>query len=144
MSAKLPTSKAKTAYGLLSAVRKLILAEPLRYNQARYIARTDGKHHADNPSDGWQQWVKPLPACGTAGCVAGWVATLKRGDRFSYKQTQGIAARILGLNSDQSEELFGGGAVGGTPQTKSHAKAGARHIAAFQEKYATQLKAKAV
>jgi hypothetical protein len=55
------------------------------------------------------------------------------------------AGEILGLNPEQRRELFRAGAVGASGgQTVAHANAGARHIARFQQKYAKQLKAKAV
>lgn len=141
----LPKSRAKTAYGLLSEVRKLILAEPQRYTQERYIAREGGEHGADCIAG--ECYPKGAPACGTVGCVAGWVATLKHGAAFAYSSTPRIAASVLGLDYEQADELFSGGAlrhVDAQPQTKKYARAGAKHIAAFQKQYADQLKRKAV
>lgn len=137
----LPRSKAKTAYGILSEVRRLILKEPLRYCQTRYIARVDSDGHSVD-SIGPTHVVEHAPPCGTVGCVAGWIATLARGDKFTYNDTQHIAEGVLGLNYDETMELFKGQAVGGTPQTLDHAKRGAAHIAAFQKKYSKELRAK--
>lgn len=145
MKSKMPTSRAKTAYGLLDEVKELILARPKRYDQERFIKRLNGTNGAD--------FLKPsqAPACGTVGCVAGWVATLKRGDTFLYNETPGIAADILGLEPEQRSELFSGSALycGSDTYTLKHgtaryAKAGAEHITRFQKKYAKQLKAKRV
>lgn len=139
MSAKLPKSKAKTAYELLSEVCVLIMNEPLRYDQQRFIARKGGKGGADDSvSRAW-------PSCGTVGCVAGWVATLKTDDAFSYNMTAGIACNILGIDYDQSNELFNGAALRKDPkrqpkpQTVAHARAGVAHIRKFQKKYRAQL-----
>lgn len=140
----IPKSRAKTAFGLLSEIRRLILAEPKRYNQERYIARVGGRNDADEIDP--EIYPKGAPACGTVGCVAGWVATLKHGDAFAYLETAGMAAASLGLTHIQAGELFGGDALdqligNACPQTKAYAQAGAAHIARFQKKYAQQLKA---
>lgn len=148
----LPKSKAKTAYGLLSEVCELITEEPKRYAQRFYIARK-GKiattkrtsYLADDNNE-----VSDFPACGTVGCVAGWVTVLKGPKRFRYWHTHSIAAKILGLpdNQDgwsyQSDELFGSEAATGNSQTPEHAAAGVAHIKKFQAKYASQLRAKRV
>lgn len=139
----LPKSKAKTAYGLLSEVRRLILAEPKRYDQTTYVARVGGAgRSADLDAIGLKR-----PDCGTVGCVAGWVATLKAERAFASELTGLVAANILGLDQEQRGELFRGNALGNikaSKQTKRYAVAGAAHIAKFQEKHAKQLKAKAV
>ena len=135
-AATIPKSKAKTAYSLLSEVRTLILAEPKRYDQTTYIARPDGL------GESYEFTSRGFPSCGTVGCVAGWVATLKGPRLFSYGAAGGIAASILGLGDAQYYELFGGGMVKGNAQTRAHAKSGAAHIAAFQKKYRAQLLAK--
>lgn len=142
-STKIPRSKAKTAYGLLSEVRRLILEEPKRYNQRWWIARLDGKNGALYLS---REQDDIVPACGTVACVAGWVATLKVGNRFTADMAEYVATQKLGLDSDQALELFKESAVpmNLTPQTEAYAKAGAAHIASFQKKYAAQLKAKRV
>lgn len=59
MKAKLPTTKAKTAYGLLTAITKLIIAEPKRYSQHTFIETKDG------PSDVFE--IPQFPECGTVG-----------------------------------------------------------------------------
>lgn len=138
---KLPTSRAKTAYGILSEVRRLILKQPLRYTQQRYIARLGSNGHDVDPI-GPTHTVVVAPPCGTVGCVAGWIATLARGNNFKYSDTPKIAEEVLGMSYVETEELFSGRAVSGTPQTLDHAERGAKHIAAFQKKYSTKLRAK--
>lgn len=132
VSRALPTSKAKNAYDLLSEIAALIIEEPKRYNQGIYVRRA---------SDPYVKEEK-LPACGTVGCVAGWVMTLK--DPMSQRRSDDVgryAQRVLKLDDGQAIELFSGMAIIGTPQTRVYAKRGARHIEAFQQRYADQLKA---
>lgn len=122
----IPKSKAKTAYGLLSEVRALILAEPKRYDQARWISHGSGDNY---------------PRCGTIGCVAGWVDTLKpsRGRHVVDR-----ASAVLGLDYWKSSELFDGAAASGNGQTVRHAKLGAAHIRRFQKSNRAELLAKKV
>ena len=61
----LPTSTAKTAWGLMADVIRAIEQEPRRVRMARYI--TQFHNVVGDPS---------APPCGTAGCLAGWVAIL--------------------------------------------------------------------
>lgn len=135
----MPKSKAKTAYGLLSEIRKLILEEPKRYDQTGWLIR--GKRYAASI------YGDMAPACGTVGCVGGWVQALKGRS----------AGRTLGLNYQQQVELFDGAAAGkrwefsdgGSSRVtvatvRAHARRGAKHIARFQKKYSAQLKAKRV
>lgn len=120
-------SRAKTAYGVLGEVMRLIEEEPRRYNQQDVLFYLPKDESERLPSD---------PPCGTIGCVAGWVHTLTSSRRLAYPSlVLQRAARVLGLNHHLQAELFGGSAVGGTPQTKAHAKNGVRHIAAFRERY---------
>lgn len=134
---KTPTSKAANAYELLSEVRALILAEPRRYNQYRFISRGKSSRPSAHAPQGY-------PRCGTVGCVAGWVATLKHPHKFSYGQAEGIATDLLGLTVWTAARLFSPLAVPGDEQTAEHAEAGAKHIAEFQEKNRAQLLAKKV
>lgn len=141
-------SRVKNAYQLLAYVCKLITAEPLRYNQGRYIARPNGLGGADKePSLGF-------PACGTVGCVAGWVATLKGPKLFTYEETDTLAKDILGLTDSQAWELFSPAPISRLiyaskhgyvlPQTELYAKFGVQHIQAFMQKHSKQLKAKEI
>lgn len=136
----MPKSKAKTAYGLLSEIRKLILEEPKRYDQVSWL-RT-GRDVKAVYGDG-------APSCGTVGCVAGWVVALK-GGKNDRVNVMGGARRILGIDGSywngQVGELFRGGKVPARDAVgvMRHAKLGAAHIARFQKKYATELKAKRV
>jgi len=135
-----PTSKAKTAYDLLSEIAALIVAEPKRYNQERFMA--EGPNDKDTAPLGF-------PSCGTVGCVAGWAVTLK-GVRCAYSDIQMHASSILGLDRYQESTLFSGSALidedghGPAEQTAAHARAGAKHIRKFQRAHKAQLLAKVV
>lgn len=99
----MPVSKAKTAYGLLSEIRKLIIEEPKRYDQNSWSTSV---------------FVNPdaLPACGTVCCVAGWVKTLKdtANPTAAGMRVGEIAGDILGLDHKQRYELFRHNAVSHT------------------------------
>lgn len=118
----MPKSKAKTAYGLLSEVRRLILASPNRYDQRECYQKTE---------------------CGTVCCVGGWIVMLKA-PRTHDGHRLNRAERILGLNWLAAGELWFRGAAGDRLSIREHARRGAAHIARFQKKYAAQLKAKRV
>lgn len=139
----MPKSKAKTAYGLLSEIRKLILEEPKRYNQTDWLTRGADRIEALYGKDA-------APSCGTVGCVAGWVTALKGDPDDSTAWPHVVADRVLGLSEFgiNQLELFRGSAAGDRGHTpgarKAHARRGAAHIARFQKKYAKQLKAKRV
>lgn len=128
-------SKAKTAYALLSEIRRLILAEPRRYNQNWWLTRGRPTKRAKDDAP------RGIPSCGTVGCVAGWVYALKhRGD---HVDEECFAAKVLGLESDRgmAHALFAGGILTAPAQTLAHAKEGAAHIARFQKTYERRLKA---
>lgn len=137
----LPVSRAKTAWGLLTNVKRAILREPKRANM-RCFMRDRG------PEDGG-------PACGTVGCFAGWVALLGA-PQYSRENlatnADYIAVRLLGdgLNyrtaGRTNEWVFNGG-QGDTcaktaPGTVAHAKAVATRITKFMRVNRTALKAR--
>ena len=132
----MPVSRARTAYGLLSEIRKLILEEPKRYDQTAWRYK-------------WPVGCQEAPACGTTACVAGWVVTLKVPDFSAYQHSfEDEGARVLGLSPAAAEALFDGNAAkergDGRRDILRHAKRGAAHIARFQKKYAKQLRSKRV
>lgn len=147
--APLPRSKAKTAFGLLGEVRKIILAEPKRYNQGDSISVRRPRNDGGDESEYW-------PACGTIGCVGGWVYALKypgrvrfmqRTSRYPIKNPLDAAQEVLGLTDAQASTLFyssAAGALDWEQGRKNHARRGAAHIARFQKKYAKQLKGTSV
>jgi hypothetical protein len=136
----IPKSKAANAYDLLSEVARAVTAEPKRLRMGTWLD-TKAKRRLGVEA----------PACGTIGCIAGWSVMLSgsrtlrremaRGVYFNYYETP--ASGLLGLDEEQSEELFNTD-VEGRFGTRAHARNAVRRIRAFQQKYATQLKAKAV
>lgn len=131
MKGKLPVSKAKTAYGLLSEIAALAIAEPKRMLMSEWkITLETVTEEGIQPKGGF-------PACGTVGCIGGWVETLK--------PSSPGAGLVLGLSVLQEDDLFFGDLCSApNQQTAKHAHAVARHIRRFQKKYRTQLLAKKV
>lgn len=145
-----PKSRAKTADGLLASIQKLILEEPKRYNQNSWVWLLE---------EGFDpEYVRRGPACGTIGCVAGWVSVLtlpRSAIKHLEELSDGIsnhAQRLLGLDDDQADELFSGRPISflrkddpmmltAKPGTKAYARLGWKHIQAFRDKYRTQLRA---
>ena len=138
-SARLPVSRATNAYNLLTKVKAVILEEPERFDQR--VWWMDRRHWAG-------AWSVRWPACGTVGCVAGWVVALTHGRPNTLRLMGGMeisAGNILGLTDVQAVELF----LYGPPmdgltvtqaQTEAYARAGAQHIEQFQNRHEAQLK----
>lgn len=124
----------KNAYDLLGFVQQVIREEPLRYNQRICLI----KQNPYNPIGGL------FPSCGTVGCVAGWVATLKP-TKDPMKSRIEQAIDVLGLVDGQIGQLFAFDAVReGEPQTPEHAIAGIAHIEAFRQAHKAQLQGQPV
>lgn len=133
-----PKSRARTAFGLLSEIQKIILAEPKRYDQTDVLSlKSDSGVGSDD---------KYFPSCGTVGCVAGWVAVLKvpHAEKLGSGNMMLHAEDILGISSEQADVLFCGDAAGDVSNRAAHAKRGARHIEKFKNLHAAQLKAQRV
>lgn len=147
MKGKLPVSKAKTAYGLLSEIAALAIAEPKRIAMTLWLQKETGPQHRSLPEG--------YPACGTVGCVGGWTIALKptaarkiNGGLFGPDREDSgqRAGRRLGLTEEQADELFLPSDIcnSSNQQTPAHARAVVAHIRRFQKKYRTQLLAKKV
>ncbi len=137
---KVPKLRAKTAYGLLGQIARLIVEEPKRYNQSKWIAVKGNDDHA---AEGLPE--RGFPACNTVGCAAGWVCALTMKNPPLYWSVEDEATEILGLEGSGIEwELFDETAGGPKPQTKAHARRGAKHIEKFRKKYRKLLLAKKV
>lgn len=137
----LPRSKAKTAWGLMADVKRAILAEPKRADMTSvigYLAPTEGG-----------------PACGTVGCVAGWVAVLGRKYPSPYEiemsNAVGVARALLGeVNyftvGQYGHYVFNAGAGDAcdttNPNTPAHARAVAKRIDKFMRVNEKALKAR--
>lgn len=129
----MPKSTATNAYELLDEIKALALEEPKRIDMNNWRL-SDGDVFPALTRRGY-------PACGTVGCIGGWVEVL------SGCRPNG-AEGILGLSSAQSNELFWDPALithgKSHGQTAKHARLTVQHIARFQAKYESQLKAKAL
>ena len=127
MMKRLARSKATNAYDLLSDVRRVILQTPTRYTQQCFQRRTRD--------------------CGTVGCIAYWTERLAGKAIPAPTIAWGVfdvAAARLGLDQRQARHLFYSSAGKGRAGTVAHARAGARHIRAFQLAHAAQLKAQRI
>jgi hypothetical protein len=120
----LPTTTATDPVGILKDVARVILAEPLRYDQGDWL-QTDVHQHG--------------PPCGTVGCVAGWVCVLtRRGPSFSrFLDVMAEARDRLEISGPAAYDLFNGSAIDedleyGTP---AYAEAGVRHIDRWLREY---------
>lgn len=125
---KIPKSRAKTAYGLLGEIRALALDEPKRMEMCSWGGVV-----------GNARFRREAPACGTVGCIGGWVNVL-------HPKSREEGARIaLGITYDQADELFYGDLCTDDDQgTMKHARRVGALIRKFQKKYRAQLLAKKV
>jgi len=126
----LPVSKAKTAYGILSEVVKLVLEEPKRMRMAMW-GGNDGNVDCLNLP------INERPSCGTVGCIGGWIEHQAR--------QQGVemdAADLLKMDPDGEpiSALFYGRLCSDPRQgTPAHARKVVRLIRSFQRKHRTHL-----
>ena len=106
---------------LLERVKRLALAEPKRIAMKYWLSQR-GKVS--------ERFGLKYPACGTVGCVGGWVEVLYR---RNHPRSQKNAAEILGLTSWQADVLFMDYELihAENQQTKKHAAAVAKHVDSF-------------
>lgn len=138
----MPTSNARTAYGLLNAIARIVSDVPERLDMSRVCYRGDALESWARMSDA------PVPDCLTVGCIAGWTLVLTGHTREHEQNPDDTvpAQIVLGLSQlGQAHELFYPEALVGGPsgerQTRQHALDTVAHIRAFQRKYKTQLQA---
>lgn len=141
---KIPKSRAKTAYGLLTELEHVIAREPKRLDMSIVLLRgeaiTDANPHLMFP--------RQTPSCGTVGCIAGWTITLRSPldtlQNVRITCDTSTARKILGLTFEQNHELFFDVELvnDGTAhrQTREHADAVIAHIRRFKAEYAKQLR----
>lgn len=139
-----------TAYALLGKVVDVIREEPRRYHQGLFLAHRTStppndqrfRHEfLENSRHGYGLAHSHVaPACGTIGCVAGWVSVLLHG-KFPPKDIQTVARKALGLTFPQAGQLFRGSAAGEGGCSQAHATRGIRHIERFRAAHKRQLQA---
>ena len=130
----IPISTARTAWGLLQAVKRAIRADPLRVDMRRFYGHC-------GPEEGG-------PACGTVGCFAGWVNILAgyRGGNYEDAQAKMLLGPTLDYYLASGAHVFNSGygdqcAVTRTG-SKAHADALVARIDRFMRRNAPALKAR--
>ncbi len=139
--APLPTHNAKTAYGLLNAIARVITEEPKRLDMSVVCYRKE-RLLRDAITD--LEWNKiKIPACGTVGCIAGWALVLTglTSESTAIGNETWMAEMVLGLTPNQGKELFFPPAlIGGSErQTVKHVNDTVKHIRKFQRANKAQL-----
>lgn len=133
----LPRSKAKTAWNLMLDVRRAIKKEPKRANMR---VAFEERH----PKDGG-------PACGSVGCIAGWICALL--NRKEFFGRIGIARSVLGprinyYTAGDGWDVFNSGSGDSCaltrPGTKAHANAVISRIDKFMKINKKALKARKI
>lgn len=132
---QIPSSRAKTAWGLLQDVKRAIRDEPKRADMNVFTQKRDQE-------DGG-------PQCGTVGCIAGWVSLLATGKRVNNEFP---AIKLLGDDveyqtvGDDCHHVFNAGFGDNCsttkPGTRKHANAVIARINKFMRINAKVLKAR--
>lgn len=124
----MPYTNAKTMYGLLNAVARIVLEEPRRLDMCYWKQTRDRDGRI--PNRGW-------PSCGTVCCIGGWMETLVPGLVIdSYDREDNILGYEIMKELCYPADLI----RAEQPQTLGHAKKTVAHIRAFQRKYKALLK----
>lgn len=145
----LPISKAKTAYGLLSDVCKVILAEPKRVFMPAW-GGVPGNKDQVLQGFGLTRLLPNVsgPECGTIGCIGGWSECLLR-DRPGADGRRQDVFEIFKFTSFSDGAVFTQGlfyllymwAVEDTAYgTRAYATAVVKKIRRFQKTHAKHLK----
>lgn len=130
MTKKIPTSRAKTAYGVLSDIARLTQREPKRMRMAAWGGEANNAGYLDS---------RLLPACNTVGCIGGWTNLLTGTTGSCHAET------VLGLTREQANDLFYGPLCTEDGQgTVRHARRVVGLIRRFQRAHRQQLLAKKV
>lgn len=131
----MPTTNARTAYGLLNAITRLAKDEPRRIRMSIVCMR-------GNPA---RNRYERTPACGTVGCIAGWALVLagRTGEDERNFSDWNEARILLGLSHYQAERLFLDSNLVSAPnqQSAQHAEDVVEHIRKFQKAHKAQLQA---
>lgn len=144
------------AYQLLYRVCEVILEEPRRYYQDRWLMTGASLREAIK-----LQKLTGAPPCGTTACVAGWVVALHDGVEEAERKDHRMASRaseVLGAFDigatklrfhRELQTLFSGADMidgwptdaAARPGTRLYAEYGVTHIIEFAEEWKEQLEA---
>lgn len=133
---KFPTTKAKNAYELLNSIIRLVRNDPKRMRMQDWGRKGNA---------GWVPHDQQ-PACGTVGCIGGWIGMLTKQDSL-VKVVKILGFDIIDDFNDNRyiDELFFGKLVGDHNQgTPAHAEKVIKSIKLFQKTHAARLKAHAI
>lgn len=148
---KVPYSDAKTAYTLLSDVIRTILEEPKRVHMDNWLLQGEGVKDFL-----YRKGVLDIggPACGTIGCISGWITTLKPNANVSSIAGEDIIAPYIGWGGgidgaylrrqemrEAADAMFMDTTVDATYGTRKYARIVAGRIRKFQKVWAKDLKA---
>lgn len=92
-----PKTRAKTAWGLMKAVNRVLLSEPQRLYMGNWISSFQNREQS-------YQEESLAPRCGSVGCYAGWVAMLHFG-REVFGVQSNVLALLVGDNSPGTYQL---------------------------------------
>lgn len=86
-----------------------ILEEPKRYDQnfELFTRRTPGSPHPGVGAESYKLPNHTVPACGTIGCLAGWVAVLDKNFDVVNNDPIYFATHKLRLTETERKALFG-------------------------------------
>lgn len=135
---KLPYSNATNAYALLSDVITTILEEPKRLNMDDWLMT--GPYMVARCSAN----RTTAPACGTVGCISGWLATLTPQLNIDAMHGENIIAPLsvdlsMGQMRNAAYDMFLDTHVDARYGTLKYARIVAGHIRAFQKRWKSQL-----
>jgi hypothetical protein len=98
---------------LLLKVKKHILQKPSRLHMAQWLVKANsfttfskhGHKYFCFLNSGYNEpHTRPVPECGTVGCIAGWASVLASTPEKQYSAFS--ASDLLGLDSYDSSKLF--------------------------------------
>lgn len=155
-----PRSTATNLYDLLNDVCRVVTDEPKRVYMPDVVRAFRNKKDAQvriHSDHSLTTVIKDGPACGTVGCIAGWMKVLTRTDD---KEMSGVSLR-QSLTLINMTRLFGspfGSGLGSaadslftqdfpddlTYGTRAYARHVVRNIRAFQKKHKAELLTKGV
>jgi hypothetical protein len=140
MSAFSKYQKAKTAYGLLSNIIRIIEKDARHMRMGQWIMDPDNLLEAERPE------------CGTVGCIGGWIDTIteRRNYRNAQKTLGFLRMSPLTESGDYSPEyleedraieglMFGELCSASGQGTKKHARAVIKVIRKFQKTHKARL-----